>query len=396
MHASTGTRASRHWAEIDLLRGLAAGLMIANHAGVAWLGDTATGLDEALTYAGALAPVIFFTVTGIGRGVQASSTSAPRPFGDTLRKVLILLLADAAMWLSAGHVIGMDFLGFIAVSTLVLELVHRTRRPVLGTALAMLVTLALRFVAAPRLGLTEGTGLGLDAARLLFGNKGVDGFSYPLSPWLAYPLFGSLIGAATIYRSDYVRSSRRSLSVAMLVLGALGLALCWLLKQRGFDFWRWGTLTFAYTVFGFAAVVIGLGLVLAVAQAASPKVLATLSLPGAASFIVVPVHYAMVRIVSSALPSLVRPAFPLLMVATIVLALTLSKRIDRMLAKAPPTVRSYAVPWLWVATLLGLVAATLAAGSGAFARTAIVVTTQLLACALFVLSTPAKAKATLP
>ncbi len=127
---------ARHWSELDLLRALAGVCMVSNHAGVSWLSESAwrQGLNGAITFVGSLAPVLFFTVTGLGRGIQAAGR-APKPIADTLRKTLVLFLADAAFWLSPSQHFGLDFLGFIGLSALVLEL-RQGRRPVLAIALA--------------------------------------------------------------------------------------------------------------------------------------------------------------------------------------------------------------------------------------------------------------------
>ncbi len=57
-----------HWKELDILRGLAAILMIINHVGYKTLAPNLTegGLSGTLVFIGSFAPVLFFFVTGVG------------------------------------------------------------------------------------------------------------------------------------------------------------------------------------------------------------------------------------------------------------------------------------------------------------------------------------------
>jgi hypothetical protein len=54
-----------------MLRGLAAGLMVANHVAVRRPYPTASGPIEVASFVGSFAPVLFFFLTGLGHGVLA-------------------------------------------------------------------------------------------------------------------------------------------------------------------------------------------------------------------------------------------------------------------------------------------------------------------------------------
>jgi hypothetical protein len=384
----TRTPGARHWPELDLLRALAGVCMVSNHAGVSWLSESAWrhGLNGAITFLGSLAPVLFFTVTGLGRGIQAAGR-APKPIADTLRKTLVLFLADAVFWLSPSQHFGLDFLGFIGLSALVLELLDRSRRPVLAIAVAFGAVLALRFGVAPRLGLPTEGGLGVRALHVVLGDAGVPGVSYPLCPWLAYPLFGWLVGRYAVARAERIRAERLRAAGLLAALALCGIGLCLALLRRHMVFFRWGTLSFAFCLLGFTAVVAGMALVLTAVAGLGARSVAALSLPGIASFVLVPIHYALVGVLQPALREpLARQAllFPLLLALLVPLVFLISRTIEgrmrRLLGGSP---RPGVARWLLLAVLALLLVQLFTAQSGARGLIRLVV--QLLATGLFVL-----------
>ena len=380
-----------HWPELDALRGLAGVLMVFNHAGVRWLDENAQGLDAALTFAGGLAPVFFFFVTGTGRGLHLGRSGA-FPSADVWRKVALLMLADVAIWLSAERWIGMDFLGFIAVSTLVVELVKGRARPERAAWVLLAVVLGVRFVLAPWLALGEPTPESSRWLRFLLGDRGMIGFSYPPCPWLAYPLLGFLLGRMASRHAELVRVRRALVTAGFAVAGVLGLAFCAVLADRGMIFHRWGSLSAAYTVFGGAAALCGVALVVGLAH--WPRATALLALPGTSSLVVVPVHYLLIHLVHAAVGSLAPgEGFVPIVLATTVAALALSRAVDRLLSSGSGRMASS--PGAWAALAAAAVALTLATGflSGGFAppRLAAMVLAQLAVCALFPLRWPGRA-----
>jgi uncharacterized membrane protein len=384
---------SRHWPELDLLRALAGVCMISNHAGVSWLSENAWrhGLDGAITFVGSLAPILFFTVTGLGRGIQAAGRP-PKPIADALRKTLVLFLADAALWLSPSQHFGLDFLAFIGLSALVLELLDRSRRPVPAIALALGACLTLRFGVAPRLGLPADGGIGVRALHLVLGDAGVPGVSYPLCPWLAYPLFGWLVGRYAVGRAERLRAERLRAAGGLAVLTLLGIGLCLLMLRRHMVFFRWGTLSFAFCLLGFTAIGAGIATVLAAVAALGSRSVAALALPGIASFVLVPIHYTLVGALQ---PSLQDPLarqpmlFPILLVIVVPLVFLICKSIDRQMrriSRGEP--RPGLARWLLAAVVILLVVQLGTAASGARALLRLVV--QLLATGLFVLWSPSR------
>ena len=380
--------------------------MVANHAGVAWLSGGAPA-NDAITFIGSLAPVFFFTVTGLGRGVQSFERTpgrtpgrAPKPFSDALWKAFVLYLADAALWLSPSRHLGLDFLGFIGVAGLVLEVLDRTRRPVATIPAAALACLVLRFGLAPRLHLAPDGGGALRLAHFVLGDFSVPGVSYPLCPWLAYPLCGWLVGRLGAVWADPIRAAPgRSVRVtAVLAMAGLG----FLPLSRSSDTWAF--------LLGRLLRLRDTG-VRGGARGARPGAhgrrspraggRGVLSLPGIASFVLVPVHYAFVELLQPPLrgflarqPALFAPA--LLVLIPIVFAV--SKRIDRATRRLAElgagSARVARGGLLLSVTALLLLQMTVELGP---ARLATSLVAQLLATGLFVLSTaPAAGRAPSP
>ena len=286
---STFARRSR---QLDLFRGLAAICMIVNHAGYQLLGADATdgGWPTWLVFVGSAAPALFFFATGVGSGLSAGGGES---FASVLRKVVLLLLADALLNWSTGKLLGLDFFGFAAVATATLFFVRRVRRPALVAAVLLVLVLAARFGLA-----SVARGRVADDSLLAFitGIAPVRHVSYPLGPWLAFPLLGFLVG----------RQWRQAASSqeAWVVGGAavLGLGLSALLAARGAPVFRWGSVSIAYFLCAIGIVATAwlcadrvVGALPAIAQRAS--------LRGPASLLIVPLHYGILGALEALAPS---------------------------------------------------------------------------------------------
>jgi Heparan-alpha-glucosaminide N-acetyltransferase, catalytic len=380
---------ARYWPEIDLLRAIAGVLMIANHAAVTWLAESQSR-GGAVSFVGSLAPVFFFTVTGLGRGIQAATGRARNPLSDSLRKGLVLFIADAALWLSPDQHFGLDFLGFIGLSTVVLEILDRTRRPVSTIAVTTMTCLALRFVLAPRLGLPPGGGAFNQALHFVLGDASVAGVSYPLCPWLAYPLSGWLVGRFAGARADRVRASRGRSALILAGLATGGLALCVVMSRRHMIFFRWGTLSFAYCVLGFSVVIGGMALALAAVQFLPAALIRILGLPGIASFVLVPIHYELIGVIRPLVMDQGGSVFPLALLALAPVAMALSKWIDRRLQALTSVTRRQPIAAFLLFVTLALLFAKLGTRN-LEAQDLLRLTAQLLATSLFVLSSRTRA-----
>jgi uncharacterized membrane protein len=283
-HAS----ASRRSLQLDLFRGVAAIFMIVNHAGYQLLGAAAVGDDWPtwLVFVGSAAPALFFFATGVGSGLGAGRGEA---WASAARKVVLLLLADALLNWSTGTALGFDFFGFAAVATATLFAVRRARHPVRIAAVLLVLVAAARFGLAPLArGWIEDDTLGA----FVTGIAGVHHVSYPLGPWLAFPLLGFLVGRLW----QQAPSSHEGWIVGGA--GGLCLALSALLAAHGAPVFRWGSVSIAYFLCAIGIVAMAwlcADRVVTAAPALAPRA----SLRGPASLLIVPLHYAILGVLEA-------------------------------------------------------------------------------------------------
>ncbi|MEM1445454.1 MAG: hypothetical protein AAGF84_05315 [Planctomycetota bacterium] len=345
MSSAINTPARIHWRSFDLLRGLAAVLMVVNHVGYMLTSKEALPLVHSASNAdvirstplqwavllGAFAPVMFFFVTGLGYGIQ-TGRAQPKRLIDLTEKVLILVLADALMWRTAGYDLGLDFFGFIALSMVVLTAVLKldafarsdsaTRwltPSVIGAGVVLFAVLGLRFVAGPVaervFGFAPGGWLDIVTGRNVPGGGGPGavaettasegwklGISFPPIPWLVFPLAGFVLGAWLKAKRDWLQAHRGIFTTAMLggaVACAAGVAL---LLMRGGELHRWGTISVASVLAGFAVLAaLTAGCVYFEEKGgALRKAVDALSLRGIAAFSVVPLHFLMIGLATLA------------------------------------------------------------------------------------------------
>lgn len=288
-----------HWPELDVVRGLAGIAMVFNHAAAKWL-DPVELADPFMAMAfllGGYAPVIFFSTTGIGAGIQAE-VQRERGGGHSFgfgRKVAILLVADALMWLTPTQWVGNDFLGFIAVCMLVLEPLRSSRHGWLWAAAGVVLVTVLRYGVAPLVLASPEPGAEVGWAAFAGGLGSPPGFSYPLLPWLAYALFGFVVGAWTQRLGVIVVRRRALVAVGLLLVAAVGIVGLALYVQRGGNLARWGSVNRPFYLSGFVGLALCSGLALLLAM--RPRWARLLELRGISSLALVPVHYAAIAVV---------------------------------------------------------------------------------------------------
>jgi uncharacterized membrane protein len=266
--------------QLDVFRGIAAILMIFNHSGVKLLGAAAASGDwaSALVFLGSAAPALFFFATGVGSGFGSGRGEAA---GAMLRKVALLLMADALLNWSFGKLVGIDFFGFAAIATLALFLVRRSSHPAWLAALLTVLVLGVRFGAAP-----FARGQVLDDTFLAFvtGIAQVRDVSYPLGPWLTFPLLGFLAGRR--WRAGAARDETWVVGAAAVVCAGAAT----LLALDGAPVFRWGSVSIAFYLCAVAIVAaawLGSRWLNGAAQALASAV----HLRGPASLLIVPLHY---------------------------------------------------------------------------------------------------------
>ncbi len=283
--------AARRSLQLDLFRGLAAIFMIVNHAGYQLLGAGAVGDDWPtwFVFTGSAAPALFFFASGVGSGL---GTGRGEALASAARKVMLLLLADALLNWSTGTLLGLDFFGFAAVSTATLFAVRRARRPALVAAVLLVLVVVARFgFASMARGWIE------DDTLLAFvtGIAGVHHVSYPLGPWLAFPLLGFLVGR------QWQRGGSPNDGWIAAGAGGLCLALSALLAAHGAPVFRWGSVSIAYFLCALGIVAVAWSCADRVAGA-RPALAGALSLRGPASLLIVPLHYGLLGLLEALSP----------------------------------------------------------------------------------------------
>ena len=283
------------WQELDILRGLAALLMIVNHGGYEVLiSDLAThGISGFIIFIGSSAPVLFFFIIGVGYGLQSGQKIKPNYWSDVIYKVIILILADQFFFWKRGQLIGLDFLGFIAFSTLVMAGIRVSKKTLLYAIIGFIAVFVLRYLVGPYLDNSDIQVPSLVA--WVIGTKELSNISYPLSPWLAYPFLGYIVGVGVIQYQKNLEFERLSVIVKLLLFSlvpAIGSLLLW---YKGASFFRWGTFSLGFYLYSFAILLVSLAFSLLIKLIPSTTFYQhILSLRGVTSLAVVPIHYALI------------------------------------------------------------------------------------------------------
>lgn len=317
---------------LDIFRGLAALLMVYNHAGFAWLAnaDAHGGWSGQWIFLTGMAPVLFFLATGVGMGWSGRS----QPMSSSVwRKAGLLILADVLLNWGQGVAVGLNFFGFIAIAMLVLAGIRSTRHVLAWSCGAILLLLMVRFL--PSAAWKQWAQVDVPMA-IVTGIAPVDGVSYPLSPWMIYPVLGLLLAWS---REWWSRRGAAMAWAALALASALAAAGAAVLASRGAVFHRWGTMSAAYLVVSLA--VLGAAWGLARVGAAFPAAARALALRGPASLLVVPLHYGVIGLAEW----FVAPPMPLgawCVTATVLTAVIIvaSRRLAAFMSATPLSARS--------------------------------------------------------
>lgn len=302
MSATAHLKTKAYWPDLDVLRGLAAVLMLTNHLAVRILSPELInqGSLGLLTFLGSFAPVLYFFSTGLGYGVQTSPNKKHASWGVTFKKVSILFLADLLMNWSSGRWFGLDFLGFIGLSMLILEPIRRTSRPLLYCWTGIISITLLRYVVGPQVKNIVDTTTGLSKALAwLIGTSEISGVSYPLSPWIVYPLAGFIVGFTMMRYRDYVESHRLNTALQALTISLVPISIGVIVSSKKDIFFRWGTVAVGFYIVSFAAILLGVAWSLSICSSPSLKAWrANLSLTGLQSLAIVPIHYFLIELLA--------------------------------------------------------------------------------------------------
>ena len=294
----------RDWPALDVLRGIAVLCMLMNHASVRLLDehDLSAGVAASLSFAGSFAPVLFFLATGVGYGLAHRPGAAGDARGVWV-KAGILIVADAFLRSGEFPSIGWDFLGFIALSMLILQALRGRRHGVM-VAVALIAALVL-----VRYGLGPYYREGVDPdapshwMAPLLGIRRFPGAAYWFAPWLVYPLVGFVVGVTLSRYRAFYRGRVLPICVAMLATAAAIGAVSHVLKLQGLPLFRWGTMSLNFFIASFACVAAALALAGLVGDRwRNASAIRALSLRGVSSLAVVPIHYLLLGLSQLAMP----------------------------------------------------------------------------------------------
>jgi uncharacterized membrane protein len=271
---------------LDILRGVAAVLMIQNHVGVSIPTDQIHGLSilKVLIEVGSYAPVIFFFLTGCSSVLNDKAT-----FHTVFRRASLLILADQGFFWPKDVGFGIDFLGFIGISSLICFAITRSKFP---------ITIAC-FVGALIVTIRYGSGLllrdmipDIEVLNWIVGISGRSWSSYPMSPWLFFPLLGIVwqkfhLATRSPLKEDFF--------LAVSGVGFVIFASC--LFANGWVWFRWGTVSAAFFVSSVGVLALMLWLSIGLTKIGRGN-LSKLKLDGNAAFMIVPVHYFLIALLT--------------------------------------------------------------------------------------------------
>ena len=86
---------------------------------------------------------------------------------------------------------------------LVLEFIRRTKFPLTYCVVGFVLISLMRYLLGPFIQAFGYERLGWGVLNWILGNKDTAGVSYPLSPWMAYPFAGYIIGVAAMHYRDF-------------------------------------------------------------------------------------------------------------------------------------------------------------------------------------------------
>jgi len=343
-----------HLEELDFLRGFAALFMIINHMGYELFSNNALQANSIMTllFVTSFAPVLFFFTSGLGYGMQSTKPNQKFHLLQTLYKFGLLMFADLFFALSQRHLWGLDFLGFIAVIVLLLDLIRTSKYVKSICIFGIIFVFLLRFGLAPKISLDNHHILNAFISWSL-GNS-VDKVSYPLSPWFAYPLFGLVIGLSISKQQDsksfiQQRSNKASLLVIAILFGACSA----LLLSKGFSFFRWGTLGIGFFTLSFTVIALSMLTALIVTKFNNRKLFDTICLGGPASLAIVPIHYFLIHLLESmGIKKLENYLFAIVFLSSVIASFILAKQITSMFQRNKALISTHAmVVSFWLITL---------------------------------------------
>ncbi len=287
--------------EIDVVRGVAMVCMLISHAASSWMGlyDNTHGVSGFVAFVGSFAPVFFFLATGLGYGVSYEKTGAIK---DVLFKALILVVMDMFMRQEFSLFAGWDFLAFIGFSMVILHVLRCSRYSLFLAILLLLLLFFGRYV-LDVIGFCAYFFSNVkDSCERLIGVQGFSGVSYWFFPWLSYSIIGYIAGLM-LKKFASIFDDNKALFLTLIVCSGLLLIIASIiLAGKGYQYFRWGTVSVNFFIVSIGAVLVVLGCAWLSTQCKDSYIVNRLMLKGPVSLILVPVHYFFLAVLSYFLP----------------------------------------------------------------------------------------------
>lgn len=293
IHPIKNSSKSTYLYELDVYRGIAAIFMIVNHSGNELISPKSGTTYETnfLIFIGSFAPALFFLTTGFGVAISGRVASKNEEFVKATWKCFILILADQLFCWNDGLSLRLDFFSFTAISTIILTLLNFQKNAI-PTALILTVALVgSRYGLAPNISDIGSFG---PVTHWFLGTPGVKNISYPLSPWMTYPLIGFIAGKYYVMRiNSYCNAWKDRIIKILLLVALIFLFISIQMFYTGKTFFRWGTVSFAYFILSLSIIVF-VGLAANKITKYDNFCKGQISLRGISSFLVIPFHYAII------------------------------------------------------------------------------------------------------
>lgn len=368
------------------MRGYAALFMVVNHLGNSVFSNNSSIGFTALTiiFITGFAPVLFFFTSGLGMGLQSAVNQKKLILKSTLYKFALLILADLFLAFGKGNVIGLDFLGFIAIIVLLIDLIRSSRHAVLISIISICAIFIMRFAVAPKVMIENDTVF--NAFTNWFLGNGILNVSYPLAPWFIYPLVGFLLGVIVGRQQNVIHFINMKKNWLILAgVAALCGSIAYLCYKLGFSFFRWGTIGIGYFILSFTVIATSLIIVMLANKLPKVNLLKLFYLNGPACLAVVPIHYFFIHIMHDVTANdLSNLTLIVLFISTVAVSFLLAKYVTHLFGKINTLINTHrAVMMVWGIILL-LAAVTYAyQASMPFMTASTILIGQLLICLLF-------------
>jgi hypothetical protein len=289
----TNNRTKFNLLELNILRGIAVIFMLVNHLCVNLNEQLQSEfIIHTISFIGSFAPVIFFFVTGFGAGLSFGTNNKPNMTG-TLNKTLILIGLDLLIRYNGSFSFGIDFLAFIGISILMLELLKFLNRPILFAVLLILMLIGMRY----GLGTVFQNNLdnnNLTLVKQVLGIQTFQNISYWFSPWMTYPLLGFIAGVLINVKFDFYQNHIKKLHLISLILSSCIFGISLSLANVGFTYFRWGTVSVNFYLISLAMILVSFGASYLISK--SNKLNTLISLRGVTCLLVVPIHYFILKL----------------------------------------------------------------------------------------------------